>query len=200
MWVCFGQQKCSRIPQHVSSWHALLGCGVGHPPPCMCFSVDASMAMSRTTSRQCLLANGRYGSFKCPGPCHGEGLQPDFDLSQTYFLVVGVGGINLNVGRAGSIPWCVTQWISTWRTNSMLVIRSPEGQFGCWAASLRCMPVSRAAPNFERPHPGQSALESLNTKSGGYPAATANLYNAAWPVVRDIVSNWEQWRVGVPLP
>ncbi|MDZ5457158.1 purine-nucleoside phosphorylase [Azohydromonas lata] len=58
--------------------------------------------------------------------------------------------------------------------------------------------VLRTGSNFERPYPGQSALDSLNTKSGGYPAATANLYNAAWPVVSDIVKNWAQWKDGVP--
>jgi purine nucleoside permease len=65
---------------------------------------------------------------------------------------------------------------------------------------LKRVAVMRTASNFERPHAGQSALDSLNTKSGGYPAATANLYNAAWPVVSDIVSNWAQWQDGVPAP
>jgi purine nucleoside permease len=65
---------------------------------------------------------------------------------------------------------------------------------------LKRVAVMRTGSNFDRPVPGQSALDSLNTKSGGYPAATANLYNAAWPVVQDIVVNWEQWRVGVPGP
>ncbi|WP_157269762.1 purine-nucleoside phosphorylase [Azohydromonas aeria] len=63
---------------------------------------------------------------------------------------------------------------------------------------LKRVAVMRTGSNFDRQAPGQSALDSLNTKSGGYPAATANLYNAAWPVVRDIVANWGQWRVGVP--
>jgi purine nucleoside permease len=58
--------------------------------------------------------------------------------------------------------------------------------------------VLRTGSNFERPHPNQSALDSLNTKSGGYPAATANLYNAAWPVVSDILKNWPVWKDGVP--
>lgn len=65
---------------------------------------------------------------------------------------------------------------------------------------LKRVAVMRTGSNFDRPRPGQSALDSLNTKSGGYPAATANLYNAAWPVVRDIVGNWPQWKDGVPAP
>ncbi|MGV3623580.1 MAG: hypothetical protein ACO1OB_22360 [Archangium sp.] len=63
---------------------------------------------------------------------------------------------------------------------------------------MKRVAVMRTGSNFDRQAPGQTALDSLNTKSGGYPAATANLYNAAWPVVRDIVANWSQWRVGVP--
>jgi purine nucleoside permease len=58
--------------------------------------------------------------------------------------------------------------------------------------------VLRTGANFDRPHPGQSAQESLNAQSGGFPIATANLYRAAWPLVSDIVAHWPQWRSGVP--
>ena len=58
--------------------------------------------------------------------------------------------------------------------------------------------VLRTGANFDRPHPGQSAQESLNAQSGGFPLSTANLYRAAWPLVADIVARWPQWRDGVP--
>ena len=63
---------------------------------------------------------------------------------------------------------------------------------------LHRVAVLRTGANFDRPHPGQTAQESLNTQSGGFPIATANLYRAAWPLVSDIVVHWPQWREGVP--
>ena len=63
---------------------------------------------------------------------------------------------------------------------------------------LHRVAVLRTGANFDRPHPGQTAQESLNAQSGGFPLATANLYNAAWPLVSEIVAHWPRWRLGVP--
>ncbi len=63
---------------------------------------------------------------------------------------------------------------------------------------LHRVAVLRTGANFDRPHPGQTAQESLNAQSGGFPISTANLYRAAWPLVSDIVTHWPQWREGVP--
>jgi len=63
---------------------------------------------------------------------------------------------------------------------------------------LKRVAVLRTGANFDRPHPGQTDQESLNAQSGGFPIATANLYQAAWPLVSDIVAHWPQWREGVP--
>ena len=63
---------------------------------------------------------------------------------------------------------------------------------------LHRVAVLRTGANFDRPHPGQTAPESLNAQSGGFPISTANLYRAAWPLVSDIVARWPQWREGVP--
>ena len=63
---------------------------------------------------------------------------------------------------------------------------------------LQRVAVLRTGANFDRPHPGQTAQESLNAPSGGFPIATANLVHAAWPLVSDIVARWPQWREGVP--
>lgn len=65
---------------------------------------------------------------------------------------------------------------------------------------LRRVAVLRTGANFDRPHPGQTAQESLAADSGGFALATANLYRAAWPLVSDIVARWPQWREGVPRP
>ena len=58
--------------------------------------------------------------------------------------------------------------------------------------------VLRTGANFDRPHPGQDDRASLAADSGGFPLSTANLYNAAWPLVSDIVARWPDWRDGVP--
>jgi purine nucleoside permease len=63
---------------------------------------------------------------------------------------------------------------------------------------LRRVAVLRTGANFDRPHPGQTARESLSAASGGFPIATANLYKAAWPLVAEIVAHWPAWRAGVP--
>jgi purine nucleoside permease len=65
---------------------------------------------------------------------------------------------------------------------------------------LHRVAVLRTGANFDRPHPGQTAQESLNASSGGFPISTANLVHAAWPLVSDIVTHWPQWREGVPKP
>jgi len=63
---------------------------------------------------------------------------------------------------------------------------------------LKRVAVLRTGANFDRPHPGQDAKQSLGADSGGFPLSTANLYNAAWPLVSDIVARWPAWREGVP--
>ena len=63
---------------------------------------------------------------------------------------------------------------------------------------LHRVAVLRTGANFDRPHPGQTAQESLNAQSGGFPISTANLVRAAWPLVSDIVARWPAWREAVP--
>ncbi|PHV11393.1 purine nucleoside permease [Chitinimonas sp. BJB300] len=64
---------------------------------------------------------------------------------------------------------------------------------------LNRVAVLRTASNFDRPHAGQTAYESLILKeSGGFVPAINNLYIAGGPLIRNIVSNWEQWKSGVP--
>ncbi|CAN5197135.1 hypothetical protein BH09PSE6_BH09PSE6_05700 [soil metagenome] len=58
--------------------------------------------------------------------------------------------------------------------------------------------VLRTGSNFDRPHPGQTAIQSLTSDSGGFPIATANLVKAGKPLVDDIVARWALWKNGVP--
>jgi len=74
-------------------------------------------------------------------------------------------------------------------------------------ADVARLAVLRTASNFDRPHPGQTAHESLllsasvgNSGTGGFGPATNNLYRVGGLLVRDIVAHWPQWREGVPPP
>jgi purine nucleoside permease len=58
--------------------------------------------------------------------------------------------------------------------------------------------VLRAASQFDRQHPGQTAYESLGADAGGLPLATRNLALAGAPLIAEIVANWNQWQAGVP--
>jgi len=61
--------------------------------------------------------------------------------------------------------------------------------------------VLRAGSDFDRPYPGQSVLASLTTQLAlpdAFPVAAANLVTAGLPLVRAIVSDWPEWRNGVP--
>ena len=69
---------------------------------------------------------------------------------------------------------------------------------GAGLLDLRRVAVLRTGSNFDRPHDGQSAYESLNTRSGGFPAATANLFIVGSPLVQEIVTHWDRWKDGVP--
>ncbi|KAI9806058.1 MAG: hypothetical protein M1833_004465 [Piccolia ochrophora] len=59
--------------------------------------------------------------------------------------------------------------------------------------------VMRTASNFDRPHPGQSAADSLLTaSSGGFVPACENLYRAGIKVVNGIREGWDkQFKEGV---
>ncbi len=63
---------------------------------------------------------------------------------------------------------------------------------------IKRLAVLRTGINFDRPHAGQSAYDSLKSDAGGFMPATHNLYHVGGIVIRDIVANWAQWRVGVP--
>ena len=43
-----------------------------------------------------------------------------------------------------------------------------------------------------------SAQASLKAARADVLVKTANLYQAAWPLVSDIVAHWSRWREGVP--
>jgi purine nucleoside permease len=58
--------------------------------------------------------------------------------------------------------------------------------------------VLRTASNFDQPHPGQTAWESLNAYSGGFFPSCENAYRvgAAW--AHEVIHHWHQYEYGVP--
>jgi purine nucleoside permease len=58
--------------------------------------------------------------------------------------------------------------------------------------------VLRTASNFDRPYPGQTAVESLAADSGGFVPSTQNAYLAGSAVTDYIIANWDTWQAGVP--
>lgn len=92
----------------------------------------------------------------------------------------------------GKGTYCTTQQ----EDNATLNALTRGSQAGL--VDLRRVAVLRTASNFDRPHPGQTAFESLTASSGGFGPAIANLYAAGGPFVAEVVQHWHAWRRGVP--
>ena len=66
---------------------------------------------------------------------------------------------------------------------------------------VRRVALLRTGSDFDRPYPGQSALQSLQaqkTLDGAIRISTNNLVRAAMPLVAAISHDWESWRNGLP--
>lgn len=63
---------------------------------------------------------------------------------------------------------------------------------------FRRVALLRAASNFDREAPGQTAADSLAAKSGGYLPSVANAYRVGGALAHAIVANWNAWREGPP--
>jgi purine nucleoside permease len=92
----------------------------------------------------------------------------------------------------GNGVYCTTQQ----EDNATMAALTPGARAGL--VDINRVALLRTASDFDRPFPGQSAYTSLITGGVGFPVATADLYNGAVPWVNDVVSNWSQWRQGVP--
>jgi purine nucleoside permease len=58
--------------------------------------------------------------------------------------------------------------------------------------------VVRAASDFDREPPGETAAGSILARTGGYPIAVTNAYRAASALVHAIAADWETWKAGPP--
>ena len=63
---------------------------------------------------------------------------------------------------------------------------------------FRRVAVLRAASNFDREAPGQSAADSLRAKSGGYLPSVVNAHRVAAKLAHAIVADWTTWSDGPP--
>ena len=96
----------------------------------------------------------------------------------------------------GQATYCTTQQEDN-ATYNALARAAAAGR-----VDLKRLAVLRSGSNFDRPHPGQTAYDSLMAstqgQSGGFIPATHNLQIAGGPLVRDIVQRWQLWKDGVP--
>jgi purine nucleoside permease len=58
--------------------------------------------------------------------------------------------------------------------------------------------ILRAASNFDREGSGQTPVESLTAKSGGYIPSVTNAYRVGAKFAHAVVADWQNWSVGVP--
>jgi purine nucleoside permease len=58
--------------------------------------------------------------------------------------------------------------------------------------------VLRAASNFDREAPAQSAAESLRARSGGYVPSVTNAHRVGAKLAHAIVGDWSAWSAGPP--
>jgi purine nucleoside permease len=66
---------------------------------------------------------------------------------------------------------------------------------------VRRVALVRTGSDFDRPYPGQTAIESLRAQKkldGAFKIAADNLVRAAMPLVAEISQHWESWRNGLP--
>ncbi|MFZ2986786.1 purine-nucleoside phosphorylase [Ideonella sp.] len=98
----------------------------------------------------------------------------------------------------GAGTYCTTQQEDNATRNAL------ERAAAAGKADLARLAVLRTGSNFDRPHPGQTAQASLTASTtgatGGFGPATQNLALVGGALVRDIVTHWPQWKVGVPAP
>lgn len=96
----------------------------------------------------------------------------------------------------GQATYCTTQQEDN-ATYNALARAAAAGK-----VDLQRVAVLRTASNFDRPHSGQSAYDSLMRSTtggtGGFVPATRNLCKVGSLLVQDIVAHWAQWREGVP--
>jgi len=58
--------------------------------------------------------------------------------------------------------------------------------------------ILRTASNFDREASGQTPVESLTAKSGGYIPSVTNAYRVGAKFARAVIGEWQSWKAGTP--
>jgi purine nucleoside permease len=96
---------------------------------------------------------------------------------------------------AGAGVYCTTQQEDNATLNALT--RGAEAHL----VDLRRVAVLRSGSDFDRPHAGQSVLDSMRAQrdlAGALRISTDNLVLAGLPLVTTIVGHWTEWQDGVP--
>jgi purine nucleoside permease len=67
---------------------------------------------------------------------------------------------------------------------------------------MKRVAVVRTASDFGAPYEGQTDADALvnSMQQGGLAPSTANLFKAAGPLIKAVVTDWVTWQKGVPRP
>jgi purine nucleoside permease len=102
----------------------------------------------------------------------------------------------VNYWTQGKAPYCMAAGEET----AMLTALTHLSKAG--RADLNRVLVLRGASNFDQPHAGQTAQESLQVSLGvgnsGSALALENVYRAGSAVNKYILDHWSEWEKGVP--
>ncbi len=95
----------------------------------------------------------------------------------------------------GKGTYCTTQ------QEDNAVLEALSRGSGAGLVDLRRVVVLRSGSDFDRPYPGQSAFDSLETQLAlpdAVSIAAVNLVHGGMPLVEAIVLHWDTWQKGVP--
>jgi purine nucleoside permease len=107
-----------------------------------------------------------------------------------------------------------TWWVDKWTSGSGRYCMTDEEDFAVVATLERLSSMSkvdrrrvlvlRGASNFDRPTPGQPAVESLHSMiradNDGYRLAIDNVWRVGTAFVDDVIAHWPAWQTGVIKP
>lgn len=92
----------------------------------------------------------------------------------------------------GAANYCTTQQ----EDNATLTALRRGAEMG--RIDMDRVAILRTASNFDQEHPGQTPDQSLHAQSGGFLPSVENAYRVGSKLTDAIISDWENWRDGVP--
>ncbi|PYE18402.1 purine nucleoside permease [Paraburkholderia silvatlantica] len=160
---------------------------------------DTAFALSRTVtlsdSAQAQTERAKFGY--APADRSPEVIECDSVASDTWWSGTALGERASEWTRLltdGKGIYCMTQQEDN-ATYEAFTRAAAAGR-----VDLSRVAVLRTGSDFDRPHGQESDVDNLfhYADQGGFKPAVENLYRAGNPLVRDIVSHWDDWQAGVP--